>query len=263
MKAWAILLVRDEIDVLPHTLSHLYAQGLDGILVADNNSHDGTREYLNDEARAKRITLLYDDEFAWYQMAKMSRLANLAHEQGADWILPNDADEWFRVTDGRTLGTYLRSRTEPVIAAPIYNYFATGLDDTNERNPFRRLAWRRPPSNIPKVAFRWQANTKLADGNHALLRDDDSPIVYNFAELEMRHLCHRSEQHFVDVNISGGKALAATHYDESRGGHWRIYYKHYLENGEQGLRDWWREHFWFSDPSASGLIHNPIPQDAK
>lgn len=262
MKAYAILLVRDEIDVLPHTLAHLYANELDGILVADNNSHDGTREYLNDEARAGRISLLYDDEFAWYQSDKMSRLAYLAHEKGAEWVMPCDADEWWCVNDRkRTLGAYLRTRHEPVIAAPIFNYFATGLDDANETNPYRRLQWRRDPLRIAKVAFRWQDGVKLADGNHALMRSDDTPIKYNYAELEMRHLCHRSEEHFVNVNINGGKALAATSFPEERGGHWRIYYKHYLENGEQGLRNWWRDNFYFPDPKASGLVHDPIPQD--
>lgn len=263
MKVFAILLVRDEIDVLPYTLAHLYAQQLDGIVVADNGSHDGTREYLNDEYRARRITLLYDDEFAFYQQAKMTRLTHLAHDFGADWIVPIDADEWWRVVDARPLGAYLRTRHEPVIASPIYNYFATGLDDPHETNPYRRMQWRREPSAIAKVAFQWQAGVKLADGNHALLRSDDTPIVWNVAELEMRHLCHRSEQHFVDVNINGGKALAATSYPEERGGHWRLYYKHYLANGEQGLRDWWRNNFYFANPREAGLIHDPIPQDAQ
>lgn len=262
--AWSVLLVKDEIDVLPHTLAHLYSQELDGILVADNNSHDGTREYLEAEYRAKRIMLLYDDEFAFYQQSKMTELAHFAYSMSETptWVIPCDADEWWRVNDGRTLGSYLRTRNEPVIVAPVFNYFATALDDINELNPYRRIQWRRDPERLPKVAFQWQTETRVSDGNHALLRMDDSHVLGNLAELEMRHLCHRSEDHFVSAILNGGKALAGTNYDESRGGHWRIYWKHYLDNGEQGLRDWWREHFWFTDPSASGLVRDPIPQDA-
>ncbi len=260
--AWAILLVKDELDVIPSTLAHLYTQELDGILVADNNSHDGTREFLTGEAQAKRVHLLYDDEFAWYQSPKMTELARIARTLGADWIIPNDADEWWRVQDGRTLGAYLRTRTEPVIVAPVFNYFATGDDDILQKNPYKRLQWRREPLRLPKIVFRWQEGTKLSDGNHALLHTkDDSHVRGNLAELEMRHLCHRSEEHFVSAVLNGGKALAGTDYPEDRGGHWRVYWKHYLENGEDGLRAWWREHFWFPNPIQAGLIHDPITMD--
>ena len=68
---WGVTVVRDELDVLPLTLAHLLAQGVDHVLVADNRSVDGTREWLMDATtHDHRIHLALDSNPAHDQAAK-------------------------------------------------------------------------------------------------------------------------------------------------------------------------------------------------
>ncbi|MCM3382238.1 glycosyltransferase family 2 protein, partial [Shouchella rhizosphaerae] len=45
---WAVSVVHDEMDVLPLVLDHLQRQGVTGLVVSDNASTDGTRQFLED-----------------------------------------------------------------------------------------------------------------------------------------------------------------------------------------------------------------------
>lgn len=264
LRVWSISLVKDEADVFRYTLDHLLEQELDGILIADNMSTDGTRELIHSYARRypKLIIPLDDKEKAWFQSRKMSELARLAHERGADWILPCDADEWYRMSDGTPVGDTLR-RYDPigpnVVRASVTNYFATGRDDTSDPNPYSRMQRREAPIALGKVAFRWQDGIVIADGNHSVQIGNERLTEYEIG-LEMRHIPYRSADQFAKGVVNGYAAMKATGWKDDRGGHWWLYGRHLDANGEEGLRDWWREHFYFPIPEREAkLIHDPIP----
>ena len=103
---WAVMLVRDEEDVIAGTLDHLLRQGVAGVIVADHGSTDGTWRLLQDAARrSSKVHVLRDSEPGFYQGAKTSYLARQAWRAGADWVVPVDADEhWFAV--GTDLASY-------------------------------------------------------------------------------------------------------------------------------------------------------------
>src|SRR5688572_11654372 len=77
-EVWAVTMVRNEADILPLVLDHFEAQGVDRILVSDNGSTDGTLEMLEDRSAQGRVVLARDLEPAYYQAAKMTRLAHAA-----------------------------------------------------------------------------------------------------------------------------------------------------------------------------------------
>lgn len=116
-QVWGVTMVRDEQDVIADSLTHLLAQGLDHLLVADNLSVDDTPQILAELARRDtRIHVAHDSEPAYYQAEKMTRLALAATHAGADWIVPFDADEfWF--ADSRSVAEHLRAqgRLEPLV----------------------------------------------------------------------------------------------------------------------------------------------------
>jgi hypothetical protein len=96
------LKVRDEADILEQNLRFHLAQGVDFFVVTDNRSVDATPEILRRYERlglltfAQKDTDTYlDDHTSW--VTAMARRA--ATEFGADWVINNDADEfWWPVS---------------------------------------------------------------------------------------------------------------------------------------------------------------------
>ena len=61
-EVWAVSVVKNELDILPSVLDHFFAQGIDRIIVADNLSTDGTREYLSQRANEDPRLIFAEDK---------------------------------------------------------------------------------------------------------------------------------------------------------------------------------------------------------
>ncbi len=96
MRLVMTLLVRDEADVVRENLDYHFSQGVDFAVVMDNGSRDGTREILRDY-ETRGLVRVIDEPGVYRQARWLTRMARIAiDEEGADWVLPNDADEfWF------------------------------------------------------------------------------------------------------------------------------------------------------------------------
>ncbi|MPQ76925.1 glycosyltransferase family 2 protein [Hydrogenovibrio sp. JE_KL2] len=109
------ILCRNEVDIIEHNI-RLHSQlGVDAFLVMDNGSTDGTREKL--ESLKSEFDLQVIDESGVYQQAKwMKQLAIRARaKMGADWVISNDADEfWIPQDGGKSLKDYLNHRDSVV-----------------------------------------------------------------------------------------------------------------------------------------------------
>lgn len=107
-QVWAVSVVRDEADIIEHTVRHLLSQGIDHVLVADNRSTDETPEILRELGRETgRVHLARDHHVAHIQSQKVTYLAHAAWRHGARWIIPFDADEfWF--ARGQSVASYLQ-----------------------------------------------------------------------------------------------------------------------------------------------------------
>ena len=79
-------MVKNEADIIEHTVRHLLSQGVDHVLVADNLSTDSTADVLASLSAELPIHVAKDRDPAHYQALKMGLLADAARRAGADWV---------------------------------------------------------------------------------------------------------------------------------------------------------------------------------
>lgn len=265
MKLWAVAMVKDEVDVIEATLRHVAAQGVDGIIVADNGSTDGTREVLDIAAERLpcNVVIVGDSQVGYWQSLKMTALAQEAHDCGADWVWPFDADELFYWGATKKLADVVEHADGDWIEARLWHHFVTGLDaNAGKGNPFTRMRYRsQEQAPIGKVIVKWQNGCTLLAGNHGCTFPAGH-IVSSERDVQVRHFPYRSEDQFVSKAINGSRAYAATDLPWSTGQHWREYGMIYERGGEEALREVFRAHFVHDLPSASGLVYDPARLDS-
>lgn len=253
MTTFGVGMFKDEADIAGHTIEHMLGQ-VDDIIVIDNGSTDGTREILAEFP----ITVIDDNGIAYHQSDRMNRLAAQAAADGADWVVPFDADEWWycphadRIADRLVdLGRFA------VVRAGLYDHRATAADP-DEPNPFWRMGWRNRKSGpLPKVAFRPVLTARLGMGNHAVEYPRVDAVE---GELVVRHFPYRSVDQFVSKVRNGAAAMAATTMPEATCAHWRRYGAILDAGGPAGIEEIFRKWFWFDRPDQrQDLIFDPAP----
>lgn len=256
MSVAAVMMVRDEEDIIEATLTRLRGQ-VDRVFVADNRSRDGTRDILERLAYGTSeawLDIEDDAEVGYFQADKMTRLARKAGAYGYTWVVPVDADEAWTAADGRRLGDFLDgvAPDAQVVRARLYDYIPTALDDPAEPDPIRRLQWRLPqPGVLPKVAARARADLSFHPGNHGA---DYGAFPHLAVDgLIVRHYTWRSEDQYVRKIRNGVEAYAATDYPAGIGQHWRMW----ADLPDDAIRDHYRQWFYREDPEAAGLVHDP------
>lgn len=258
MSVAAVMLVRDEADIIRSTLSWLETQ-VDAIYVADNRSVDGTREIIDAHAAAAPVHyhVVYDMTVGYWQSKKTTSLADLARKDLHDWVVPVDADERWECAGsayGTRLGDYLDAVgfDVQVVKAALYDYWPTALDNPEESDPVRRIGWRqRKPSTIPKVACRTHPNLTIEAGNHSA-RYGRAPFVTG-AGLQVRHYSWRDEDQYLRKIRNGSEAYRATDLPPQVGTHWRMF----DDVDDDTVREHFRTWFFKEDPSAAGLVFDP------
>ena len=120
MQVFGLMMVRDEADIIrTNVLDHL-AAGLDRILIVENGSTDGTDEVLAELARDGRVqwTRFHGH---YHQTEITSILAREAFLQGADWVLPIDADEFWWAPRG-TFREVLQDSKAGALQVEVLNF---------------------------------------------------------------------------------------------------------------------------------------------
>jgi FkbM family methyltransferase len=96
-----LLLVRDEVDILRENLWFHLHQGIDFFVIMDNGSVDGSREIAAEFERMGCAYVIDEPEHNKQQGKWVTRMAHVARENfGADWLIPNDADEFWVAASG-------------------------------------------------------------------------------------------------------------------------------------------------------------------
>jgi hypothetical protein len=256
-------MVRNEADIVETVVRHM-AREVDYLIVADNNSTDGTRAILDHLTTELPLTVVDDPDPAYRQSEKMTRLADLAHSRGAVWVVPFDADEiWHPPDHGQDLRIADQLSALPpsttVAAADLYNHLRTSLD-RDHTCPIQSMGWRQPePAPLAKVAFRWRDGAVVEQGNHGVRFPDGSNDSVG-GLLRVRHFPVRSADHLIRKARQGADAYkAAPDLPADYGAHWRSWGQILDSGGEDALRAVYAEHWLYRSPVDSGLVWDPAP----
>lgn len=256
MSVCAVMMVRDEADVIESTLAWL-TEGrghVDEIIVSDNLSTDGTREIVSSDARVALV--LTDDDVAYRQSKKMTALAQIAMKRGHSWVVPVDADEAWYAANEMSLRDYLSAQGPDVqiVKADLYNHIPTGKDPAGEPDPFRRIGWRfDTPGALPKVAARVTKRLTIHAGNHGA--DYGGRPSFAVGGLGIRHYSWRTPEQYLRKIRNGCEAYAATNLPASVGAHWRAF----ADVDDDAILEHFREWFFVENPSGRrDLLYDPL-----
>ncbi len=197
------LVVRDEIDLISSNIEFHAAQGVDVFVVMDNGSKDGTRERLEQLRQSYDIELVDQPATSFLQNRWATELAEIArHKHKADYIISNDADEFWLPKTG-SLKDHL---TQPVtkvrrtnmlplrqdILAPGFRFFQSTLNvvrpivhsqDSNRDAADFPILLRNMPG---KVMCKIEGLEKIGFGNHNVVHEAGAPVstktirIYHF-----------------------------------------------------------------------------------
>lgn len=174
MKIVAVCTAYHENDILPWTIEHLLAEGVDEVWIADPNPEDQVTPF------ASPVYWVKDDKTFHDQPYWIDRLAAIAE---ADWIIPFDADEfWCATSPVQTIRTALEA-----LPPEVGTVFVGMMQQ-------RDWWWREVPwKPASKVAYRWNPEAHIGPGNHGV---EGVPGESVFNVLFLREIQFRSFEHY-------------------------------------------------------------------
>jgi hypothetical protein len=237
MKIAMTLLVRDEEDILSANIDFHLKMGVDFIIATDNRSSDRTKEILLRYEQSGVLHYIYEDQDNYAQHNWVTRMARLAATRfGADWVINNDADEFWWPEQGDLKSTL--SSFDPsvqAVVAPRTNFvprpFERGsffADVMTVRDAVSVNALGKPLPD--KVCHRGFPDIEVAQGNHSA-RWDGSVLTGSRGGISILHFPMRSYEQFENKIIKGGAALARNTELRKQGGTWCHLYEVWSSGG--------------------------------
>jgi hypothetical protein len=203
------LLVRDEADIIATNLDYHFAQGVDYAVVTDNRSRDGTLGILREYEAAGRIRLLRERGKDFQARRWRTRLSRVAAEEGADWVITNDADEFWWPREGNLKTTFERYPAGVGVVVAARSNFAPVPEDGRpffDRMILREVDSRNPLGKPlpPKVAHRASPTVRIAQGNHRARGVPGETVETD--GVEVLHFPWRSYEQFEAKVVTMGRA---------------------------------------------------------
>jgi hypothetical protein len=259
------LLVRDEEDVLRANIEFHRAQGVDFFIVTDNKSEDSTPEIVRDYEQQGIARYVYEGDDDYNQTAWVTRMARMAAtDHDADWVINNDADEFWWPRNGDLKSTFARLSDDENIVVAQRQDFVPVVDERDVF--FRDMVYRKKVSlNTigkplpPKVAHRAHPEVVVPQGNHWAELPGEAKMVENV--IDIFHFPIRRFAQFTNKIIKGGQAYERnTKLDAKVGATWRTLYKEYQKNG---LVDFYRKESFSVAQLEKGLRKGELVADRR
>ena len=190
----AVLFVLNEAGIVGDCIRNLMDEGVERVYVAHGASTDGTGDVL----KALGVTVFDDDSPDAQQQYWIDRLSHIAFEDGADWVLPVDADEFW---------TGINSLAD---VGPEFGHVTATLWHHN--NSVLKVV---PAERLPKVAYRASLATEIGPGNHGVTNAGlcAGPV------LEIRHWQYQGREHFDRKVEERNRRLSAVSRARGDGAH--------------------------------------------
>jgi hypothetical protein len=240
MKVVMTLLVRDEDDIVEANLAYHLHRGVDFVIATDNGSRDGTRAILERYADAGVLQLIDEPGDDYSQHRWVTRMARLAATQhGADWVVHNDADQFWWPEQGSLKDVLAAVPPEyGVLRAAKCNFVARReVGDSaffadalcfREVLPESRAGTTSTGRPVAiAIAHRGVAGVTVAQGNHSV-DGIGLPALPPWAAITLWHFPERDYARFETKIVNGGRAYARNQeLPTSAGRHWRDLYERY------------------------------------
>lgn len=267
MKLVMTLLVRDEEDILAANLEYHLRRGVDHFVVTDNGSGDGTREILERYRRLGVLSYSVEEEDTFAQARWVTRMARQARTGlGADWVINNDADE-FWWPEGGSLNEVLAAVPPEVEAcvAPRGNFPPRSWDggesfveDMTVRQVASVNALGMPLP--PKVCHRAYADIDVAQGNHGVSRLGRE-LAAAAVPITIFHFPLRSYGQFANKIAKGGGAYQRNaELSPQVGCTWRSLYEIWQQGG---LPAYYRREMLDHDGVEAGIRAGRLVRDER
>jgi Glycosyl transferase family 2 len=240
MKLFGAAMVRNESDIVEAFVRHNLAV-LDGLLVVDHGSIDGTSEILEALVREGLPLWVERDERApQFQSEIVTRQVRAAFERGADFVFALDADEFITTPSRTLLENALRAVPPGMHAVSHWQTYVPDFAAPAPAHPLaharRRLAQERHGLHKVIVARHFVAEpaSVVAGGNHLVLprasdAAPDEPVRHARLSAEVVAIAHlpvRSSRQLADkVRIGWLAHLAARRSNPDLAFHWRELYE--------------------------------------
>ena len=268
MKIIMTLCVRDEEDIIRHNIEFHRALGVDMFLVTDNLSQDCTKSILKEYEQQGILEYFYSDEDTHSQYKHVTKMARHAYAYyNADWVINNDADEfWFPVGHDnlkdvfRTYGddvygvTFNRQNFVPL------KHFRPPFYDSMVFKQVHSVNWLGQP--LPgKAAHRGHPDTIVRQGNHAVTLMGDCQYEQS-AAIDIMHFTARQFSTWEASIIHGGRAYRNnTVLPRTQGIVRRTVYAEYERKGN--LNAFYEREFYSRLPLLTALLRKRITIDTR
>lgn len=231
------LLVKNEEDTLEDNLCFHKAMGVDGFIITDNNSTDGTIEIIKKYKEMGWVKeIIFETATNYNQKAWVDRMILIAKKKyGAQWVINADADEFWYAPSGNiktelsdTKANVLRCSIKCMYPEEGKRFWQWTQSVSPVFNPKKYIAYNLSQYSMftpqrGKVIHRTSSYLQISTGNHKVLM---LPRRKRNCNICIYHYSVRGKEAFLRKMNNGGKQLEHNHHKHI-GVHWRYFYKLY------------------------------------
>ena len=128
-------LVKNEADIIEQNILFHQQMGIKYFIAIDHQSTDGTLDILKSLQRSVDLIIIEKSDNQFQQSKWTTEMAHLAAKEfNANWIFPNDADEFWVPHNDRSLLSTLKKEVDDTQHTSIYTYRYNFLPESNHKS---------------------------------------------------------------------------------------------------------------------------------